>query len=491
MHIIFALTKFNHMQEKTNIYKSRHGWTGETHCERNGKSWVIHTSKTNGGHIFSNARAVQDEGNGNYSFVMFGAPENENFTLINEAGTGTENKIREAHGRALQLFDEKLKEMPAEKRQAFTIEKGQILFTDGNGAGSRRAVIEVMERGRFKTVLLDASAIRTDDHVRDFKDKFGIGVYYRQGDTIPAEEVDALVIKANTNIEEQNTAAQIARTEAATKRAADIETGSKIIAELPDWVKTIIVGRHETDTSDMQTDYFASSTDKEIFLAFSSHDRDLFPEMRKAADNCADTQHIGTGKGLFQIIRTDLENRYFNNEYCKTFYTREEAAEYVSGLIPEEFYNYSITEKDIEHREKWSMGHGYYLGHSKYSGWQVAKAYRINEENRAEILIKLQIAAAQNRYFIPVAEDVKEEAAQQPATPGKVSIIDYSEKAIAVIGDTYPIKGKLKELGGRFNKFLSCGAGWIFRKADLEIIKAALTEQTNLLPALNPDACSE
>lgn len=63
---------------------------------------------------------------------------------------------------------------------------------------------------------------------------------------------------------------------------------------------------------------------------------------------------------------------------------------------------------------------------------------------------------------------------------GKVQIIAYSEKAIAVIGDTYPLKDKLKAMGGKFNKFLSCGAGWIFRKSDLEVIKNALTTNVNV-----------
>lgn len=57
---------------------------------------------------------------------------------------------------------------------------------------------------------------------------------------------------------------------------------------------------------------------------------------------------------------------------------------------------------------------------------------------------------------------------------GEINIIDYSEKAIAVIGDTKPIKDKLKELGGRFNFRLTCGPGWIFPKTKLEDIKAAL-----------------
>lgn len=45
-----------------------------------------------------------------------------------------------------------------------------------------------------------------------------------------------------------------------------------------------------------------------------------------------------------------------------------------------------------------------------------------------------------------------------------LQLVDYSEKAFVLIGDTKAIKDKLKELGGRFNARLSCGAGWIFSK---------------------------
>lgn len=58
---------------------------------------------------------------------------------------------------------------------------------------------------------------------------------------------------------------------------------------------------------------------------------------------------------------------------------------------------------------------------------------------------------------------------------GQIQIIDYSEKAIAVIGETKPIKDKLKELGGRFNFRLSCGAGWIFPKTKLQELEAFLS----------------
>ena len=55
-----------------------------------------------------------------------------------------------------------------------------------------------------------------------------------------------------------------------------------------------------------------------------------------------------------------------------------------------------------------------------------------------------------------------------------LQIIDYSEKAIAIVGETRAIKETLKTLGGRFNSHLSCGAGWIFSKAKEDALREAL-----------------
>lgn len=57
---------------------------------------------------------------------------------------------------------------------------------------------------------------------------------------------------------------------------------------------------------------------------------------------------------------------------------------------------------------------------------------------------------------------------------GSFEIIDYSEKAIAVIGDTKSIKDQLKAIGGRFNGKLSCGAGWIFPKSKRGALEAII-----------------
>ncbi len=58
-----------------------------------------------------------------------------------------------------------------------------------------------------------------------------------------------------------------------------------------------------------------------------------------------------------------------------------------------------------------------------------------------------------------------------------VQIIDYSPKAIALVGDTKEIKDSLKQLGGRFNPRLTCGAGWILSKTQQEQVNALLAGQ--------------
>jgi hypothetical protein len=57
--------------------------------------------------------------------------------------------------------------------------------------------------------------------------------------------------------------------------------------------------------------------------------------------------------------------------------------------------------------------------------------------------------------------------------------VDYSEKALAVFGDTRAIKDRLMALGGRFNPKLSHNdgksAGWIFSKTKEQELRDLLT----------------
>ena len=73
------------------------------------------------------------------------------------------------------------------------------------------------------------------------------------------------------------------------------------------------------------------------------------------------------------------------------------------------------------------------------------------------------------------AEEAKE---MEAVTVEGIEVVDYSEKAIAVFGDTKAIKEQLKELGGRFNPSLNYNgekrAGWIFSKKQTDKVRELL-----------------
>ncbi len=109
--------------------------------------------------------------------------------------------------------------------------------------------------------------------------------------------------------------------------AAALAFRDMIRPHIPANAQAVIVAELVEDQSDIQSDYFGSTTRDTVILGFSSHGRDLFPEMRKAAVNFPETAHLATAPD------------------------------------------------SAEHREKWSMGGGYYLkaGYRHDSGWKISK----------------------------------------------------------------------------------------------------------------------
>jgi hypothetical protein len=189
------------------------------------------------------------------------------------------------------------------------------------------------------------------------------------------------------------------------------------IGARPAWAKALIVAEFEEDVSDIQTDYFATRTRKTVPLAWSRHTKDLFPELRKAAGLFKPTAHLGPGRGVFTVqvvlsqdIPFEKANRggYFKGgpshwhqelypgdgyKNAPKFSTRSEAEAFLAraqkpepisfdGFLATFEWELSGSEKAVEHREKYSMGSGYYLkGSCGYStGWTVSKAvYRMDD----------------------------------------------------------------------------------------------------------------
>ena len=60
-----------------------------------------------------------------------------------------------------------------------------------------------------------------------------------------------------------------------------------------------------------------------------------------------------------------------------------------------------------------------------------------------------------------------------PTPQPNIRLIQYSDRCIAVVGDTKANKDKLKSLGGSFNRWLKCGEGWVFPKYKEAVVRSA------------------
>ena len=99
----------------------------------------------------------------------------------------------------------------------------------------------------------------------------------------------------------------------------------------------------------------------------------------------------------------------------------------------------------------------------------------LTRDQKALLLAKLM------EELKPASKPARKTASKPASKPAsEVKLINYTEKSIAVIGDTKPIKDKLKKANGRFNMWLKVNGevqpGWIFaakHKAEVtKLIKA-------------------
>jgi 3-methyladenine DNA glycosylase Tag len=77
------------------------------------------------------------------------------------------------------------------------------------------------------------------------------------------------------------------------------------------------------------------------------------------------------------------------------------------------------------------------------------------------------------------AQDAEQTAASVETTIGNYTIVHYSEKSVAIFGDTRVIKNHLSALGGKFNKYLTFNgnrcAGWVFQKSKEQELRKLIT----------------
>lgn len=345
--------------------------------------------------------------------------------------------------------------------QDSNLQIGQIFFLNGYGQDEyhheRKAIYEIQKSGydqklQYKYVNLDkpVKGIVNAWEIKHIDKKFGIGSYYKDNDFATPEEITNALQLAND----------------AELRAEDLKRINKIESDLvkerglqllkenwPDKEPVgLIIAECKQNESDIYTDYFHASTSRTVILGFTFKKQNDFNELRKACLNC-DIPEV-----LKYADRPTVDhNGREKNESNKSWWKPAD-----------------------ENRENYSGGSGYYLGEHSYSGWHIRKDTYTSIESYA------YDAGKNNGFYafkpeLKVKFDTKSVKAEpRNTTIQDLELLDYSEKAFAVFGNTKAVKDTLKELGGRFNPALTHpatqqkAAGWIFSKKLKEVVQQEL-----------------
>ena len=275
----------------------------------------------------------------------------------------------------------------------------------------------------YHMVDTDTKEIHRTDILSPLSQKFGIGMYYT--DT-PAEFMDAfeVAILAKEAEQKANEKAQAqARAKAEHDRIAAI--GAERLERLmPADVQGVIVAElNKTEYSDHTYECRETTSIRTVILGFSTTTRNGFGELRKVARNLPETAHL---------------------------------AEY---------------NKDYEHRY-----HDFTLGKSPAYGWSIHKMTHYTRKGFIDTLA--YTAGNEDNIRLESPKPERTQGQEQTTVKGNFTIVDYSEKAIALFGDTKPIKDRLSDIGGRFNSRLTHDgqkrAGWIFQKAKEAQVREAI-----------------
>ena len=316
-------------------------------------------------------------------------------------------------------------------RDEQTVSVNQVVMLEGYSYDSY--VVYEVSRSQwgitYHLINLRTHEFHTSDLIRPLSEKFGIGMYYDDANPqfLDPLETAALLTKAREKKTEDDRKAEEERQ----RNEHTAKIGAERLRPLiPSDAKAAIIGELRVSECDSYTDYYDYRIERTVILGFSTHTRNLFSEMRKYAANF-------------------------------------EGTAYLAG-----------NDKEYEHRENYSMGDGMYLGRNKYSGWTISKE-RIYD---LEKFIERYAHTAGNEANICLKAPQGETEAQ-PATSADLStlnleIVEYSEKAIAVFGDTKPIKDVLKGLNGLFRVNLSYNgerrAGWIYSRKQEQKVRETL-----------------
>lgn len=279
--------------------------------------------------------------------------------------------------------------------------------------------------------------IKVDETARPISEKFGIGLYYDESEEIS----DEIIEKSLRRAENLERLAQEKKEREEKQYKEDKETFAKrytFLERAKDRYDHNVVGRN------IRTEL------KRNFPGVKF-------KVKKSSYNCynIDWTDGPTTSDVDDIVLKYKTGRF--DSYTDYHYSEDSPFTDLFGGVDYIFTHREISKDAIEETKRRYKG----LNESNYRDYNYNDGQTWSEAQRNTFDTVIR-HLAYGQSFVPEKKE-KTSIATDPIS-GEFSIVDYSEKAIAVTGDTKAVKDQLKKLGGKFNGKLSCGPGWIFSK---------------------------
>lgn len=304
------------------------------------------------------------------------------------------------------------------------VELNQIVVNEN---GTQYVVVKIYELDKsYQYQILnirELTSFRTQI-IEPLSQKFGIGTYYddKNPQFLTDEEVAELVRKMQdkTRLE-----AEIAEKKRIEREAVKDIGRDWLNNNLPINAKAMIVAYKEGCDYDPGLDYQNYSKVNYQILGFSQTEKNSVQELRKYAPLFNGTQYL------------ESENP-----------------------------------NDIHNNSKYD----FYIGY--FNDWMIKK---IVIQDRTKFIETWAYTAGNNENIHVKVDQLTATSITTNINTDNLNfeIVDYSEKAIALFGDTKEIKDLLKAMGGKFNPRLTHNnekqAGWIFSKSKKDELETILT----------------
>lgn len=388
-------------------------WQAKTMRTEKGQTFEISTSKRYSGNLVTTVTKVEASAQNGCLVTSFGM--DDGFMSINHGKVRvTEKAIKNAHFEALVKFDEKISETPEVEIKNEEPEVGDIIFMDGYGK----------EKNSKENHHIIYSIEDTN-----------------WGTNFHCVEKDTLELSVKSHLRPISKKFGIGNY---FEKGFDIKkfniSEDKLSNMLIEAQEVKKVKQEEQKIQDQEN--AKKAAEKEKYLSqFQQADRRKTTNIIKK--HCLKN---------FNISKIEVSTDVFSggDSMDVNYYSPERIPELESFIKSFQEGHFNGMEDIYEYNEKSEIIiEGHILQTYKYTS-----VYHKESEGKKENAVN-------------TSSGVKTEG---------VEIINYSERAIAVIGDTKPIKEQLKSLGGRFNFRLKCGAGWVFPKSKREEVENLISQ---------------